>query len=75
MGANGERKYEASEREFCMKNNLLNCAKKDSTGFWYNSCSAVNLNGRIFKSSDDNFKYADGMIWAKGKTKKILEKS
>ena len=60
---NGEPKYETMQREFCEKANNLNCAKKDWTGFWYNSCSAVNLNGRIFRSSDENFKYKDGMIW------------
>jgi len=43
----------------------LSCAAKDGTGFWYNSCSAVNLNGRIFKSNDDNLKNKDGMIWVK----------
>ena len=62
-GANGKIKFDDDEKEFCESMDELSCAAKDGTGFWYNSCSAVNLNGRIFKSNDDNLKNKDGMIW------------
>ena len=65
FGANGKIKFEDDEKEFCESMDELSCAAKDGTGFWYNSCSAVNLNGRIFKSNDDNLKNKDGMIWVK----------
>jgi len=64
FGANGKIKFEDDEKEFCESMDELSCAAKDGTGFWYNSCSAVNLNGRIFKSNDDNLKNKDGMIWS-----------
>jgi len=61
---NGHDQFNPEEEHFCRSTDELSCAKKDNTGFWYNSCAAVNLNGRIFKSSDENLKNKDGMIWA-----------
>lgn len=63
---NGHDQFKPGEDKFCsaMSTDELSCARKDKTGFWYNSCAAVNLNGRIFKSSDENLKNKDGMIWA-----------
>lgn len=65
----GEQKpiFAKSEEEFCKSQTIINCAVKEESGFWFNSCSAVNLNGRIFRTKDESstrLKYTDGMIWA-----------
>ena len=57
--------YADREQKFCENQNILNCAIKEESGFWFNSCSAVNLNGRIFRTREENSKMVeDGMIWA-----------
>lgn len=59
--------FEEHEKDFCSRQSILNCAVQENSGFWFNSCSAVNLNGRIFRTRDathSRVKYTDGMIWA-----------
>lgn len=45
--------------------NRRNCYPPLSGGWWYSDCVKSNLNGRKFKSIDENYKRGLGIIWTK----------
>ena len=43
-----------------------NCGSQDRSGWWFNRCSACNLNGHYYKSGmieKGNTEFDDGLLW------------
>jgi len=58
----------SEENKLCELSDLnKNCAIEEQSGFWFNSCSAVNLNGPIYRTNPERERQKAlpaGMIWA-----------
>ncbi|CAG5106546.1 Oidioi.mRNA.OKI2018_I69.chr1.g2891.t1.cds [Oikopleura dioica] len=63
----GSPEYKEEDKACEMTHSNTNCAIEEQSGFWFNSCSAVNLNGPIYRTNPERERQKAlpaGMIWA-----------